>query len=59
MLSGVGIAAVALGLVALAAAVVATFTVPGRPWRDGREGERLIEAGGFAGMVLLTLALLA
>jgi hypothetical protein len=57
MLGGLGGAAVALGLLALAAAVVATFTVPARPWRDGREVERLIEAGGFAGLALLALGL--
>jgi hypothetical protein len=57
MLSGVGVAAVALGLLALAAAVVATFTVPRAPRRDGREVERVIEAGGFAGVALIALGL--
>jgi hypothetical protein len=57
MLGGIGGAAVALGLLALAAAAVATFTVPARPWRDGREVERLIEAGGVAGLALLVLGL--
>jgi hypothetical protein len=57
MVGGIGGAAVALGLLALAAALAATFTVPRRPWRDGCEVERLIEAGGVAGLALLALGL--
>ena len=57
MLSGVGIAAVALGLLALAAAVAATFALPGDPRPGGRDIEGLIEAAGFAGLALLVLGL--
>jgi hypothetical protein len=57
MLGGVGAAAVALGLLALAAAVVATFTVPRDPRLGGRDVEGLLEAGGFAGLTLLALGL--
>jgi hypothetical protein len=45
MVGGIGGAAVALGLLALAAAVVATCPVPGGPRRDGRDVGGLIEAG--------------
>jgi hypothetical protein len=57
MLGGIGAATVALGLLALAGAVAATFAVPGDPRPGGRDVAGLIEAAGFAGMALLVLGL--
>jgi hypothetical protein len=58
MLGGVGVAAVALGLLALAGAVAASFAVPRDRRPGGRDVAGLIEAAGFAGMALLVLGLL-